>query len=327
MLTAGSLFSGIGGLDLAAAMAGFDILFHIEFDDWRRKVLAKHAPTYWPNAIQFKDIETVEAAALPRPDVLFGGFPCQDVSLAGNRAGLDEGTRSGLWFHFRRLIGDLRPRAVFVENVPGLLSLGGVELLQTLPRWGMWDAGGLYRLPTPERRTAESVFSLWPTPSKTDNRVRSLDPNKVLIRKNGSIRYISPRTTNSGTTTQIRLSQAVQYMETWPTPTRGDGRNRRTSQGARDKYSSGDTLMDAIRKTNEVGTLNPDWVEMLMGFPDGWTDLRDFRPTRIKPSTPTNHPALSPRDRRKIGRAASKRSVTRLFPGRRTRYSTSSRRS
>lgn len=147
MLTGGSVCSGaIDGLGLAASLAGFDILFHVEHDDWRRKVLEKHAPQYWPNSQQFKDLETLETAALPRPDVLFGGFPCQDVSLAGDRAGLGEGTRSGLWFHFRRLIGDLRPRAVVVENVPGLLSLGGSTVIADLAglgyvgRWGVISA-------------------------------------------------------------------------------------------------------------------------------------------------------------------------------------------
>jgi len=147
MLTAGSLFSGaVDGMGIAASLAGFNILFHVEFDDWRRRVLEKHAPKYWPNAQQFKDIETLETAALPRPDVLFGGFPCQDVSLAGDRAGLGEGTRSGLWFHFRRLVGDLRPRAVVVENTPGLLSLGGSSVIGDLAalgyvgRWGIISA-------------------------------------------------------------------------------------------------------------------------------------------------------------------------------------------
>lgn len=149
-LTAGSLFSGIGGLDLAAALAGFDIRFHVEFDDYRRKVLDKHAPTYWPNARSFKDVREVSASDLAptggRLDVLFGGFPCQDVSLAGNRAGLGEGTRSGLWSEFRRLIGDLRPRSVVVENVPGLLTLGGSTVIADFAqmgyvgRWGVISA-------------------------------------------------------------------------------------------------------------------------------------------------------------------------------------------
>lgn len=142
-LTSGSVCSGIGGLDLAAALAGFDIRFHIEVDEWRRKVLAKHAAKYWPNAVTFSDIQTVAIEELPKVDVLFGGFPCQDVSLAGRRAGVEEGTRSGLWFHFRRLIGGLRPRAVVVENVPGLLTLGGSAVVADLARMGYVGRAGV----------------------------------------------------------------------------------------------------------------------------------------------------------------------------------------
>lgn len=145
-LTAGSLFSGIGGLDLAAAWAGFDIRFQVELDEWRRKVLAKHAPQYWPNARSFKDIQEVHAQDLPPVAVLFGGFPCQDVSHAGKRSGMGKGTRSGLWSEFRRLVGDLRPRAVVVENVKGLLTLGGSGVIADLAqmgyvgRWGIISA-------------------------------------------------------------------------------------------------------------------------------------------------------------------------------------------
>jgi DNA (cytosine-5)-methyltransferase 1 len=141
-LTGGSLFSGaIDGLGIAASLAGFDIRFHVEYDDWRRKVLAKHA-YLWPHSVSFKDITEVTAEDLPvrtqapRVDVLFGGFPCQDVSTAGNRAGLAEGTRSGLWGEYRRLISDLRPRAVVVENVTGLLTLGGSTVLADLAALG-----------------------------------------------------------------------------------------------------------------------------------------------------------------------------------------------
>jgi DNA (cytosine-5)-methyltransferase 1 len=144
-LTAGSLFSGIGGIDVAFAAAGFDIRFQVEIDPFCRKVLAKHAPRYWPNAAQHVDIRDVGRAELGSVDVLFGGFPCQDISVAGNGAGL-EGERSGLWYEFRRIIGDLRPRIVFVENVPAITSRGGTTVIAHLAalgydaRWGIVGA-------------------------------------------------------------------------------------------------------------------------------------------------------------------------------------------
>lgn len=115
-LTAGSLFSGVGMFDLAFALAGFDILFQVEIDDFCQKVLRKHAPTYWPNAKIHADVCTVGGHNLPRVDALFGGFPCTDISVSGKGAGIQVGTRSGLWFEFKRIIGEIRPRVVLLES-------------------------------------------------------------------------------------------------------------------------------------------------------------------------------------------------------------------
>lgn len=144
-LTAGSLFSGIGGLDLAASIAGFDIRFQVEIDPFCRKVLAKHAADYWRNATQFTDI--CGLTGLEYVDVLFGGFPCQDISHAGKGVGL-EGARSGLWWEFYRLIGEIRPRAVVLENVAAITydGRGGTEVVAALAglgyraRWGIVSA-------------------------------------------------------------------------------------------------------------------------------------------------------------------------------------------
>jgi DNA (cytosine-5)-methyltransferase 1 len=117
-LLVGSLFSGIGGIDLGLEATGrFQIAWQVERDPYCRYVLARH----WPHVPRFPDVCTVKGADLAPIDVLCGGFPCQDVSLAGKRAGLS-GERSGLWSHFVRLIRELRPRYVLVENVPALLT-------------------------------------------------------------------------------------------------------------------------------------------------------------------------------------------------------------
>lgn len=112
----GSLFSGIGGLELGLEMAGLGpVAWQCEQDPWCRKVLAKH----WPDATRYEDVRTLSNP--PRVDVMCGGFPCQDLSHAGKRAGL-EGERSGLWWEYARLIHETQPRYVVIENVPGLLS-------------------------------------------------------------------------------------------------------------------------------------------------------------------------------------------------------------
>ena len=120
-LTVGSLFSGIGGTDLALERAGLKVVWNCENDVNCRKVLAHH----WAGIPRFKDVRTVNAQSLRSsglvPDALVGGFPCQDVSVAGARAGL-AGDRSGLFFEFARLLEEVRPAWALIENVPGLLS-------------------------------------------------------------------------------------------------------------------------------------------------------------------------------------------------------------
>lgn len=109
----GSLFAGIGGLELGLERAGLgETVWQVEIDPYCRAVLAKH----WPNAERFEDVKAVGAATLTSVDLICGGFPCQDVSSAGKRAGL-AGARSGLWYEYLRVVSELRPRWVVVENV------------------------------------------------------------------------------------------------------------------------------------------------------------------------------------------------------------------
>jgi DNA (cytosine-5)-methyltransferase 1 len=109
----GSLFSGIGGLELGLERAGLGpIAWQVEIDPFCRLVLEKH----WPLAKRFDDVRAVSAAELQPVDLICGGFPCQDVSGAGRGAGLT-GTRSGLWSEYARIVGELQPRWVVVENV------------------------------------------------------------------------------------------------------------------------------------------------------------------------------------------------------------------
>lgn len=109
----GSLFSGIGGLELGLERSGLgETVWQVEQSQFCRNVLARH----WPNAERYEDVKEVGKTNLAPVDVICGGFPCQDVSSAGNRAGLS-GHRSGLWFEFARIVAELGPRWVIVENV------------------------------------------------------------------------------------------------------------------------------------------------------------------------------------------------------------------
>ena len=134
-MTVGSLFSGAGLMDWGLTLAGFDHAWFCESDPFCRRVLERR----WPGVPIYEDVRSLVAPE--RVDLLAGGFPCQDVSVAGRRTGIS-GPRSGLWTHFARLIGELRPSYVFVENVPGLLVRGMGTVLGDLASLGYdaeWD--------------------------------------------------------------------------------------------------------------------------------------------------------------------------------------------
>jgi DNA (cytosine-5)-methyltransferase 1 len=119
-LAYGSLFAGVGGFDLGFDRAGMRCAWQVEIDANCRKVLERH----WPDVERFNDVKQCGKHNLRAVDLICGGFPCQDVSVAGGRTGL-AGERSGLWYEFHRIIAELEPRWVVIENVPGLLSSNG----------------------------------------------------------------------------------------------------------------------------------------------------------------------------------------------------------
>jgi DNA (cytosine-5)-methyltransferase 1 len=146
-MTVGSLFSGIGGLDLGLERAGFEVKWQIENNPYCQRVLAKH----WPDVKRYGDITTVTGYELAPVDMICGGFPCQPVSQAGHMKGTDDDR--WLWPEFRRIVGVLRPRLIFVENVPGLLTvnnghafgdiLGDLAQLRFNAEWQMLRASDL----------------------------------------------------------------------------------------------------------------------------------------------------------------------------------------
>jgi len=111
------MFAGIGGFDLGFERAGFHVSWCIEWDKHAQAVLRKR----FPYATIYGDIREVDPAQLAPVDVVCGGFPCQDLSVAGKRAGL-AGERSGLFHDAMRLIRKLNPKLLVLENVPGLHS-------------------------------------------------------------------------------------------------------------------------------------------------------------------------------------------------------------
>lgn len=133
-----SLFAGIGGIDLGLEAIGCKTVAYSEVDPYACSIMALR----FPDALNLGDITTINWSSLDaRPDIICGGFPCQDISLAGKGAGID-GERSGLWAHYARAIRELRPRGVLVENVSALLGRGIDRVLRDLAACGYdaeWD--------------------------------------------------------------------------------------------------------------------------------------------------------------------------------------------
>jgi len=151
-LTVGSLFSGIGGLELGLEWAGLGpVAWQVEQDEYCRRVLKKH----WPNADRsVRDVRIAGRGNLQPVDLICGGFPCQDISYAGKGAGL-AGERSGLWYEYARIVGELRPRFVVVENVAALLTRGVGDVLGTLAGLGydaIWTTVRASDVGAPHRR-------------------------------------------------------------------------------------------------------------------------------------------------------------------------------
>lgn len=138
----GSLFAGIGGFDLGLERAGMTCAWQCEADPKARAVLRRH----WPDVPIYEDVREMRGGDVEAVDLVCGGFPCQDISVAGRRAGL-AGKRSGLFYEFVRLARELAPRWILLENVPSLLSSnGGRDMGAVLGALGQLGYGWTYRV-------------------------------------------------------------------------------------------------------------------------------------------------------------------------------------
>ena len=253
MTTIGSLFSGVGGLDLAVeAVTGGRTVWQVEREPAARRVLARH----WPDADR-SCVDVREARGLAGVDVICGGFPCQDLSVAGTRTGL-HGARSGLFFELARVVGEVQPSLVVLENVPGVAAFRA-EIEAALPgygcRWVKWSAtaagaphlrrrvlivatrGGGW-LPDVDLTVSPDEWAqgdrLWPTPVASDGG-RTVPADARLVDAGGSLTAYR----RNGAKVQVDLRHAARL---WPTPSVKGNDN---VQGA--SPTSGDGLATAAR--------------------------------------------------------------------------------
>ena len=258
MTTIGSLFSGAGGLDLAVEhVLGGRTVWQVEVDEAARRVLGRH----WPGADR-SVTDVRQARGMRGVDVVCGGFPCQDLSVAGKGAGLS-GARSGLFFDLARVVREIQPSIVVMENVPGLWRYREAieaELAGYGCRWVRWSAT---TAGAPHLRRRVLIVAVRGGPSLPD-----LD---LTV----SAREWAQRQTDRGVEVPERL---------WPTATASDSRGSGARNGPGSRAHPGTSLVDAVvhghsgARTHEhtwatprASRLSPDWVECLMGWPVGWT--------------------------------------------------------
>lgn len=259
----GSLFAGIGGLDLACEWAlGCETVWQLDQvnDDIRRR--------HWSHALQIAaDVRAIDPASLPAVDVLSSGFSCKDISVAGSHSLLDGDNSGPTYRRTLEFVDVLRPAIVVLENVPRLFSrlrevverdfgVRGYELMWI--RIAASDVGAPHlrrRVFVVARRGGPSgviemaeqppAFRLWPTPTAGDA-------------KSSGSRTSDHNNAHAGTS----LTDAIRpdRIRRWATPATD-------YKGGRDGQRRGQ-LIDQLRGN---GRLNPDWIETLMGFPIGWT--------------------------------------------------------
>lgn len=278
-MNVGSLFSGVGGLDLGFERQGFSISWACDKERSCRKVLAKH----FPSATIYEDVKTIDPLTASPVDVVIGGFPCQDLSTGGQRKGL-AGERSGLFYEFIRIVRDMptRPSFVVVENVPGMLTSNngrdfGVVLNEMVKQWSpksiAWRLLDSRFFGVPQRR--ERVFVVADLGGERAAEILDL---KTDMRRDTRARATTGK--NSVSTFNPLFDE---YVEQYPQPIR----KSRKAQSNKDfetwvdtEYSNTLNLFDVGQRSSVLVLENPNVVryltplewERLQGFPDGWTD-------------------------------------------------------
>lgn len=295
----GSLFSGIGGFDLAFERAGMECAWQCEIDKDARKVLQRH----FEGVKIYDDVRTITADNAEPVDLICGGFPCQDLSIAGKRKGL-AGERSGLWHEFHRILSELKPRWAIVENVPGLLSsnrgrdfavlLSGLADIGYCTAWRVLDSQ--FTGVAQRRRRVFLVASLgdgscaevlferesvcWDSPARGkagEEAVGNVVPSITRSSKAGGT--MTHQDVASGHVIGFDLAQ-ITSPGNYSNPKPGDpqpplntsaqGMVASSITGHYHKWVSSDDLS----QQHYVGVrrLTPTECERLQGFPDGWTD-------------------------------------------------------
>lgn len=184
----GSLFSGIGGLDLGLERAGMTIAWHSEIDPYACKVLKKH----WPEVPNHGDIKNIDWRTVEPVDVICGGYPCQPFSTAGKRRGTNDPRH--LWPWVRDAISALRPRYAILENVRGHLSLGGLTVVGELAEIGYdaeWRVVSAAGLGAPHRRD-RLIIVAYPNSARREHGNQERGSQPTTCQRNALFKQVEP---------------------------------------------------------------------------------------------------------------------------------------
>ena len=288
-LTHLSLFSGIGGFDLAAEWAGFETVGQCEWADYPTKILERH----WPDVPRWRDIRTLTKESfyaktgLRTVDVISGGFPCQPFSLAGKQRGTDDDRY--LWPEMLRVIQELRPAWVFGENVPGIINLALDEVLAEL------EAAGYEAQPfvipacgvdAPHRRYRVFILAHTDRDRPREDAIRSgrEAPDDGLCREvrgrcHGAgicrvadgLRGAVHEAASDAASLRLQRRGAWPVLEAGFTDCSSRERERERERESR-KYRGQLCEFLELTPLGTIGRMNPMWLEWFMGYPIGWTE-------------------------------------------------------
>ena len=251
------IFSGIGGFSLGLEKAGMKTMAFCEINQFCRKILKKH----WPSIPIFNDITIVHKEnlkTLSKIDVIAGGFPCQDISIAGKQKGITA-KRSGLWKEFARLINEIRPKYAIIENVANLRSKGLIAVLQDLWEIGYnaeWHCIPASAFGAPHRRDRVWIIA-YPA---------CFDKIRLSCTKKKTQSTTGDSSKNVFSYKILSLDGHYRFQEV-PKVSQDEISIYRNTKG----FAQWGIEPKTITRLKEE-RLNPDWVEWLMDFPQGWTE-------------------------------------------------------
>jgi DNA (cytosine-5)-methyltransferase 1 len=284
-----SLFSGVGMTDLAAQSLGYKTIATAEIDRWNRKLLGVR----FPDALHFADVRRVESthtmlgSMIQRPLLISGGFPCQDVSVAGHAKGL-AGERSGLWSEFKRVIAEFKPDKVLIENVAVLRSRGLDQVLCDLVWLGYdvrWDCIPAAAVGAPHLRdriwiVATPYVPAFEPPADEDDAIAAYGGTGLLLPDGGYLTKLprAGRMTNGYVFEEVpqapiksarTAGNLPTHVKRYPTPSRRDGMG---GPGTSPHRKGGKNLRTVVNELDGDYKLSPAFVEWMMGLPEGWTN-------------------------------------------------------